>query len=151
MLLSAREVGGLVLELLGQLHDLVVDVRFLGSLNHFLMRGVGIAVEDVFLDGAIENMVLLKHQADVLAQVLGVILAQVDAIKGNRAQLRLIELVQQVDDGALARTRKTHQSRDFVRLNGHIDIEKGLIAIRIREVDVLELELAINLFRLVAA
>ena len=59
LLLPAREVAGLVLELLGQLHDLVVDVRLLCGFHHFLMGGVWVAVEDVFLNGAIENMVFL--------------------------------------------------------------------------------------------
>ena len=115
------------------------------------MGGVRISIEDVLLDSAVENVVLLQHEADVLAQEFRVVFAQVDAVKGNNTRLRLVELVQEVHNGALARTRQTHQCRDLVRLNGHIHIEKGLVAIGIGEIDIFHFELAVDLFWLVAA
>ena len=57
------------------------------------MRGFRIAVEDVLLDGAVENMVFLQHQPYVLAQVVRVVVLQIDPIEGDGAHLRLVELV----------------------------------------------------------
>ena len=145
LLLPAGEVGSVVRELLRQLHHLVIKVRLLGRLHHLFVRGVGVAVKDVLLDGAVENMVLLQHQADVLAQVLRVVVAQVNTVEGNGAHLRLVELVEQVDDGALTRAGETHQGGDFARFNLHIDAKQRLRAVRVGEVHSAQLEVAVDL------
>ena len=50
------------------------------SFHHFLVGGVGIAVENIFFNGAIKDVVLLEHETNVLAQELGVVFTQVDAV-----------------------------------------------------------------------
>ena len=58
------------------------------------MGGVGVAVKDILLDGAVEDVVLLQHEADVLAEVLRVVFAQIHTIQQYLAHLWLIKLVQ---------------------------------------------------------
>ena len=94
LLLTAREIGGVVVELFRQFHHLVVEMRLLGGLHHVFMGGVGIAVKDILLYGAVEDVVLLQHEADVLAEVLRVVFAQIHTIQQYLAYLRLIKLVQ---------------------------------------------------------
>ncbi len=137
LLLAAGEVCRLVLELLGKRHDLVVDVRLLGSLHHLLVRGVRLAVEDVLLDGAVEDMVLLEHQANIVAQVLGVVFPEVDPVQCDGPLLRFVELVQQVHDGTLAGTGKAYQRGNLARFYGHVHPVKRLITIWISEIYIL--------------
>ena len=61
LLLPAGKVGGTVRELLRQLHNLLIQMRFLRGLHYLLMRGTRITIEDVLLNCAIENVVLLQH------------------------------------------------------------------------------------------
>ena len=151
LLLAAGQVGGLVLEPLRQGHDLVVDVGLARRLHDLLEGGVRLAVADVLLDGAVEDVVLLQDQADVVAQVAGVPFAQVHPVQQDFAALRHIELVQQVHDGALAGARQADQRRDPARLDGHVDAEEGLVAVGIGEIHAAQLELPGHLVRAVAA
>ena len=74
LLLSARKVGGLRLEAIGQLRHLVVEEGFLGGIDDLFVGGTGFAIADVLFDGAAEDVVLLQHKADVVAQELRVVL-----------------------------------------------------------------------------
>ncbi len=62
LLLSTTELQCLCLKTVGQLHNLVVDIRLLGCLHHVVVGGVGVAVFDVLLDAAVEDMVFLQYQ-----------------------------------------------------------------------------------------
>ena len=81
LLLASAELQGLGLELVGQLHDLVVDVGLLGGFHDFLVGGPRVAVLDIFLDGSVEDVVLLQHQSHVLAQPAGVPFLQFHAVE----------------------------------------------------------------------
>ena len=151
LLLSATELQRLCLETVGQLHDLVVDIRLLGSLHHVVVGGVGVAVFDVLLDGAVEDMVLLQHQSHVLAQPLRVPLTQFHPVEGDAAAVGMVELVEQVDDGALSRPAEADEGGDLAALDMHGDIEERLCAVAVGEVDARELEVALHLRRTVLA
>ncbi len=138
-------------ELLRQFHDLVVEVRLFSCLHHLLVRSFRIAVEDVLLNRAVKNVVLLQHQPDVLAQILRVVVLQIDPVEGDGAHLWLVEFVQQVDNRTLARTREPDQRCDLARLNLHIDAEQSLRAVRVGEIDTLQLEVAVYGLRSVLA
>ena len=99
LLLTSRHCLCLGLELLGQTHDLVVDVCVLGCLDYLLEGGVGASVAYVLLDASVEDMVLLEHEADVLAEEVGVVLAEVHTVELDAAAVGLVELVEQVHDG----------------------------------------------------
>ena len=80
LLLSAAEGCRLALHAFGQFHHLVVDVCFLSGFDDFSVGGFGLAITNVFLDGAFEDMVLLKDETDMVAKEQGVVVAQVNAI-----------------------------------------------------------------------
>ena len=96
-------------------------------------------------------MVLLKHQADVLAQPFRVPLVQFDAIEADATPLRRIELVEQVDDGALAGTAQPHQRRNLARLDVHRDVVQRLRTVGVGEIDPLQLEVAADAVGAMAA
>ena len=80
LLLTAREQLRLRIEAVGQLHNLVIDIRFAGCLLDLLACGVGASVADILLDRTVEDVVLLQHHTDIVAQELGVVLAQIDPV-----------------------------------------------------------------------
>ena len=73
------------------------------------------------------------------------------AVKQDAARLRLVELVEQVDDGRFAGARKAHKRGDLVGLDVHVDVPQCLGAIGIGEIDVLDLEASLHLLGLVVA
>ncbi len=58
--------------------------------------------QNVLGDSAVEDMILLKHQADVGSDKGGVVVAKRQAVQKNLPRVRLVKLVQQIDKGALA-------------------------------------------------
>lgn len=72
LLLSSAQLGSVALESFGKIHYLVVDICFSGGFNHLLVRCIGTSVADIFLDGAAENMILLKYEAYILAKHFGI-------------------------------------------------------------------------------
>ena len=57
------------------------------------MSGIGIAVLDILFDSSVENMVLLQHQAYMLAQPMCIPVLQFYAIKFDAATIGMVELV----------------------------------------------------------
>ena len=151
LLLSARKVGGLRLESIGQLRHLVIEEGLLGGIDNLFIGGSRLAVTDILFDGATEDVILLQDEADVVAQILRVVLLQVVSVEQDAARLRLVELVKQVDDGRFASAREAHESRNLVGLDVHIDVPKCLGAIGIGEIDVLDIETSLHLLRPVVA
>jgi hypothetical protein len=82
LLLSAGQMGSGRLETLRERRDLVIDAGLLGGLDHLLEGRVGLAVADVLLDAAVEDMVLLEDQADVFPQEAGIPFAEVHPVRG---------------------------------------------------------------------
>ena len=142
LLLAAAELLGIGLESVGQLHDLVVDVCLAGGTDDVVVGGGGAAVLDVVLDGAVEDMVFLEHQSDVVSQPAGVPVGEFDAVEADGAVLGLVELVEQVDDGALAGSAESHEGGNLARFDVHGDLVEGLGAVAVGEVDVPELEVS---------
>ena len=151
LLLTSRKVRGLIAELLRQSHYLVIYASLTGCLHHLVMRGIGLSVKDILLDGTVKYMVFLKHQTYVVTQIFGVIFTQVNAIKGNGSGLRLVELVQQVHNGTLTGTGQAHQRGNPARLYGHIHPKQGFVTVRIGKVHTCKPELTPYLFRTVCA
>ena len=89
-------------------------------------------------------MILLQHQADVLAEEVGVVVLQVYAVQRNLSLLRLVELVQKVHDGTLTRAGQAHEGGDLSGLDNHVHAKKCLGAIGIRKVHVFHLELSVD-------
>ncbi len=124
LLLAAGEVLRRGVVPLGQGGDLVVEVGASCGLFHLGRRGFGIAVADVLEDRAVEDVVLLEHQTDVVPQRLGVVIGQRDAVEQYLAAVGGVEFVEQVDEGAFARPREAHQSGDLARADVHFYVEQ---------------------------
>ena len=108
-------------------------------------------VLDVLLDGAVEDMVLLQHQSDMVAQPLGVPLAEFHAVKPDAALVGLIELVEQIDEGALPCPTESDEGRNLAAGDMHRHVAQCLGAVTVGEVDARELEVALHLFGTVSA
>ena len=96
-------------------------------------------------------MVLLEHEAYVVAQEMGVVFPEVDAVQHNVSAVRLVEFVQQVDYGTLSGSGKAHERRDLAAIDIHVDIPERLGAVGVGEVHVADAEVALDLFRTVAS
>ena len=151
LLLSSGQKRGLGVESLREGRHLVEEVSLLGSHEHFCVSGVRLAVLDVLLDAAVEDMVLLEHETDVLAKEVSVVVAKVDSVELDGSAVRLVELVQEVDDGRLAGAAEAHECRDLAAVDMHIDVVQGLVAVGVGEVDTADDEVALDLLGLVAA
>ena len=143
-MLSAAQLQGLRLKLVGQLHNLIVDVGLLGGFHHLVVRGAGIAILDVFLDGTVEDMILLENQTDVLTQPMGIPFLQFHAIQLDATAIGVVELVEQIDDSGLSGSAQPHQCRNLSRQDVHTHIGQCLRAVAIGEIHTAQLELALH-------
>lgn len=151
LLLATTELEGCRLETMRQGHDLIVDIGLAGGTNHIVVCGLRTTIADIFFDSAIEDMILLEYEAHVLTQPLGIPLIEAHAIEGDAALLGLVELVEQIDDGALASATKTYKGGNLATRDAHGDIEEGLRAIGVGEIDMREFEVALDLGRMMLA
>ena len=151
LLLAATELERHRVEAVGQLHDLIVDIGLPCRSHHILVGSLRMAVLDILLDGAVEDMIFLKHEADMVAQPLGIPLVQLYTVETDGARIGMIELVEQVDERALPCPTESDEGRNLAAGDMHRDIAESLRAIAIGEVDARELEVALHRFRTVAA
>ena len=151
LLLAATELESSGLEAMWQGHNLIVDIGLTGGTHHIVVGGLRTAIADVFLDGAVEDMILLEYEAYILAQPLGIPLMEAHTIERDATLLGLVELIEQIDDGALACTTETYEGGNLATRDAHRDIEEGLSAIGVSEIDMGELEVALHLGGMVLA
>jgi hypothetical protein len=99
-------------------------------------------VHNVLLDGHGEQDGLLLHEADLVSQPLRVELQDVDLVHVDGALLRVVEALDEVDDGALAAAAAADQRHCLaggqlgVQPVEHLDLGAGGVV----EVHVLELD-----------
>jgi hypothetical protein len=77
-------------------------VGHLGHLSDLGVIGLVVSVENVFLDGRVEKQWLLHHDADLFAELLHIVLADVDSVDEELFIGEVIESQKQVGHGALA-------------------------------------------------
>ena len=94
---------------LGQVADKAVGVGQLRCGADLLIRGVQLAVADVVGHGSGEQMGILQHNAQRTAQGVLCDVLHVDAVVGDNALLHVVEAVDEVGDGGLARTGRAHK------------------------------------------
>ena len=87
----------------------------------------------------------------MVAQPAGVPLLERCAVEHDGTAIGMIELVEQVDDGALACSAETHQCRYLAGLNRHRHVVQGLDTIGIGKVYMLQFEATLYLIRAVVA
>ncbi len=147
LLLSARKRARIRLVALGQLYDLIVDIRFFSCFFHFAIGGFRLAVTDIFSYGAFENMVFLQYQPDVLPQFRCVVIGQVYAVYENLAPGGFIELIQEIHNGAFSGPAEPYQGCGPVGRYGHTHVEERLGAVRINEVHIFQFNFTFYFFR----
>jgi len=102
-------------------------------------------VSDVVLDGGGEKDGFLGHETDLATKPLDVKLFEIDAIQSDNARQRIIEPLNQGDDGGLARTGGTDQGDIGSSLDGERKVlyDWNIGARWVVELDVLESDTAI--------
>ncbi len=83
-----------------------VDIGFTASFFDFGLRGVGLGVEQILFDSAVEQVSVLRHHSDVLAQIGQIEFSDVDAVQQDPSARHIVEARNQVDDGRLAGSRR---------------------------------------------
>jgi len=86
-----------------------VSVGGLRGSEDLLLGGVGLAVEDVFPDARGEEDRLLRYQTDLSAVPTQVQAPDVDTVEPDGSRERVIEPLDELDDGGLPRTALTHK------------------------------------------
>eukprot|EP00960_Hanusia_phi_P051907 761100-Hanusia_phi.AAC.1 len=120
----------------------------LPGLCSVLEEAVGVSVEDVALDAAGEEHGLLPDQRQHAVQPRVVQLANLHVVKADAAGGGLVEVLEEVEDGALAGSRGSDDGRDVARGNLERNVVEGggeRLAGRVGEGDVLESDLALDL------
>ena len=95
--------------------DEVVGRRHPQRLPHLVVGRVGLAVAQVVGDRAGEQVAPLRHQADRRPQLLGVVVADVDAVDEHRAAGDVVQPADQRDQRRLARTGRPDDGRGGAR------------------------------------
>ena len=99
-----------------------VDIGFTASFLDFGLRGIGFGVEQILFDRAVEQVRVLRHHSDVLAQIGQIEFADVDAVQQDPSACHIIEARNQVDDGGLARSRRPDDGNGRSRLQFEADV-----------------------------
>ena len=120
-----------------------------GGLPELLFARVPITVAKVVARRGGEDHGFLRNDGDALADVRGVGVTQVDPVEQDASRLRIVEALGKLEDGGLARPRRTDERQPFARFYTQREIvqRRRLRARRIVEGDMLELERAFRGFR----
>ena len=122
--------------------DEVVRSRELCRADAFLVGSVQFSVADVFHDGAGEEVYVLEHDPQRVAQIVLFDLVDVDPVVADLSVLDVVETVEQIRDGRFARACRADEGdllsrfcvqRDilqngFVRHIGEIHVEQADVA-----------------------
>lgn len=114
--LAAAEPIGLAVEEVGGQCDVLEHVArpFVGHL------GVGDA--EIVEDGASEHRCLLEHHAHMTSECGRVPGAEVSTLQGDRSGDRIVEPVEEAEEGRLARARRSGDGEDPVDRDRHVDV-----------------------------
>ncbi len=108
--------------------DEIVGVRGFGR-RHYLFDGrAGLGVADVLGDGAVKQKGVLKHDADLRAQIVLADALDIHAVHQNLPGIDIVEAAQQVNGGGFARAAVADQPDHLARRNIQVDVLKhGLV------------------------
>ena len=87
--------------------------RGAGGLTHFVVRGTGFAVANIFHRAGGKNHRILRHDANDVAQIAQRHVTSGDAIERDAATVRIIKAQQQLEHGALARAAGANDGHRF--------------------------------------
>ena len=100
----------LLVEVLDVGLDELEGVSHLGHLSDLGVIGLVVSVENVLLDGRVEEQRLLHHDADLFAELPHIVLADVYSVNEELSAGEVIESQKQVGHGALAAAGVADQS-----------------------------------------
>ena len=87
---------------------------------------------DVLAGRDLVGGVVLEHHAELAAQLLRVVLADIEAVDQDLARVRVVEAAQQLDDRRLAGAVASDQRHRLPRLDGEGDVVQGRgVAVRV--------------------
>ena len=122
--------------------DEAVGVRQLRRVVDFLVGGVQFAVADVLHDGACEQVGILKNDAEGVPEICLFDLIDVDAVVADLAVVHIVEPVDQVGDGRLARAGGTDEGHFLSRLRVEGQVVEYHVIRHIAEGHVVELHVS---------
>ena len=112
----------------------------LGRLQHQLVLHVARPGHQVVAQGAAEQLNILRHITDVVAQIADIQLAHVNSIHQQVAGIRLIQADDQFGQRAFARAATADDADLLARTNHQVDAQQGgLLLIRVMELHLTEL------------
>ena len=130
---------------LGQARDEIVRVGELRGADAVVVRGVELAVADVVHDRTGEEVHVLKHNAERMAQIGLFDAVDVDAVIFDLAVGDVVEPVDEVRDGGLACAGRADEGELLAGLGVERDVvQDGLLRV-IAEVDAVETDVAAQL------
>ena len=125
-----------------QAHDEAVGRGGFGGLHHLLVGGVGATVSDVLHDGAREQVRILQNHGDVAPQLIPLVGTDVHAVDGDGSLVDIVEAVEQVGDGGLARARGADEGDLLTRVGIEADVLQHGLTGQVTEGHVLQHHLA---------
>ena len=134
--------------LIGEPHDLVVNVRADCRLYDLFVCGVQTTVTDVLKDRSGKQENVLLHDADVAAQRFLRVIADVNVVDQDRALHDVVEPHQQMAHRGLAAAGRTDERELFTRFDREVDMIEDLTAAFIMKADVTELDFALYVLHL---
>src|SRR5579885_2746726 len=127
-----------------QPHDLIVDVGLSGCGDNLFHRGPWPPYLQVFAHGPFEQHSILEHQADVVAQNLQRIHANVEAIDTDGTLLKLIETRDQLHERRFSSAGHTDQGNLAPGRDVQVDAFEYRLIFQIAEDHILEGNLALE-------
>jgi len=125
----------------------VPSVGLLQRVNDLVISSVGLAEEDVSLDGRVEEDGLLADVADLLTEGPQVDFLDVGSIDQDLALVGVVESFDELNNGTLAGTRGAHDGSSFaeLKLSGEVCKNFGVGTSGVEEIHALELNHTFNL------
>ena len=132
-------------KLVGHRHDIVIDLRPLGSLHHLFHGSAGAAVADILENGVGKQKHILLHDANVLVDgVLGHI-PDILAVDGDGAAGDLVEPGNQLAQGGLAAAGGTDDGDGLAGLHIQADAVEHIQVAIVGEDHVADLDIALHI------
>ena len=122
--------------------SIVPAVRHASIMSVF--RGLGVGEEEVATDRLAEQEVLLEHVGHLRAQGIHVDLADVVSVEENAAAGGLVETGDEIGEARLPGAGGADHGDHLADGEVEVDAVKGAVAVRIREIDVLEAHALLN-------
>ena len=122
--------------------DEVMGRDELGRLDAFLVGGVEPSVADVLHHRPGKEMRILQHHAQRAPQLGLLDLLDVDAVVANLAVIDVVEAVDEVRDGGLASTRRTHEGNLLTRQGKEPYVVENLLLGHVAKVHAIHHEFA---------